>query len=217
MVYQLAEQDADAKAVVALLRDEIRAQRVELAAIAGQLQQAIRKHMPDLGPVVEALLAGEDTILQFQKIADAGRGVCEPIDNRDRVLQRVLTLAFGSQYSQDLRRVVQSIEQDRTRADVASLHLVRKGGQPLIDALKQRPVSTLLWNALVRRPRQHVAQSLLDLLDDSRTPTHTRHACAAAIQRILKLAVPPIDPGSNAPPSKQYVARLRSLVKQLPE
>jgi hypothetical protein len=161
--------------------------------------------------------AGEDTILQFQKIAAAGRGVCEPIDNRDRVLQRVLTLAFGSQYSQDLRRVVQSIEQDRTRADVASLHLVRKGGQPLIDALKQRPVSTLLWNALVRRPRQHVAQSLLDLLDDSRTPTHTRHACAAAIQRILKLAVPPIDPGSNAPPSKHYVARLRSLIKQLPE
>lgn len=161
--------------------------------------------------------AGDDTRRQFTKIAKAGRGACEPIANRDRVLQRVLTLAFGSQYDQDLQQVIESVSKERTHVDVASLYLVRKGGTDLINALRQRPVPTVLWNALVRRPRQHVANTLLDLLGDARTPSHTRHACAAALQRIFKLAVPPIDPGSNDPPSQHYVARLRSLAKLLPE
>lgn len=161
--------------------------------------------------------AGDDTRRQFTKIAKAGRGACEPIANRDRVLQRVLTLAFGSQYDQDLQQVIESVSKERTHVDVASLYLVRKGGTDLINALRQRPVPTVLWNALVRRPRQHVANTLLDLLGDARTPSHTRHACAAALQRIFKLAVPPIDPDSNDPPSQHYVARLRSLAKLLPE
>lgn len=161
--------------------------------------------------------AGDDTKKQFQQIAKAGGGTCEPIENRDRVLQRVLTLAFGSQYDQDVRQVIQSVDKERSRVDVASLHMVRTGGINLINALRQRPVPTPLWNALVKRPRMHVANSLLDLLGDARTPSHTRHACAAALQRIFKLAVPPIDPDSNDPPSKHYVARLRSLAKRLPE
>lgn len=161
--------------------------------------------------------AGDDTEKQFKRIAKAGRGTCESIENRDRVLQRVLTLAFGSQYDEDIQQVIDAVKKERDRVDVASLYLVRKGGSPLIRALKQRPVSTELWNALTRRPRRHVAETLLTLLGDPRTPSHTRHACAAAIQRIFKLAVPPVDPDSNEPPSKHYIGRLRSLAKRLPK
>jgi len=161
--------------------------------------------------------AGKDTEKQFKKIAKAGRGTCESIENRDRVLQRVLTLAFGSQYDEDIRQVIDTVKKERGRVDVASLYLVRKGGPPLMRALKQRPVSTELWNALIRRPRQHVAETLLTLLGDPRTPSHTRHACAAAIQQIFELSVPPVDWSSNEPPSKHYMGRLRSLAKRLPK
>jgi len=161
--------------------------------------------------------AGNETVDQFQKIAEAGRGVCETIDNRDRILQRVLTLAFGKQYRQDMRRVIASVDRDRSRVDVASLHLVRKGGAPLVAALKKRPVSTMLYNALIRRPRQHAATTLLNLLDAPKTPLHTRHACAAAIQRIFRLKRPPIDPESGDPLPDYPIARIRSLIQQLPE
>jgi len=162
-------------------------------------------------------LAGMDTERQFKKIAKAGRGTCEPMENRDRVLQRVLTLAIGSKYDEDIQKAIHSVSEERVRVDVASLDLVRTGGPPLTLALKQSPVPMGLWNALVRRPRQHVAESLLTLLVDPQSPSHTRHACAAALQRILQLRVPPIDPNTSEPLSKNYFARLRSLAKKLPE
>ena len=161
--------------------------------------------------------AGEDTRAQFEQIAKAGNGSCEPIQNRDRILQRVLTLAFGPEFGDDISAVIGQVEKERERVDVKSLHFVREGGTALRQALRQRPVATTLWNALVKRPRRQTANLLLDMLVDSRTPWHTRHATAAALQRILELPVPPIDPDTNEPPSSRYLTRLRDLVKQLPE
>ncbi|MFT4514276.1 MAG: hypothetical protein ACI91B_002985 [Planctomycetota bacterium] len=161
--------------------------------------------------------AGDDTRSQFEKIAKAGRGTCEPIKNHDRILQRVLTLAFGTQYGSDVQRVIGQIDKERARIDVKSLHLARQGGRELRQALRDRPVPATLINALVNRPRRGVAITLLDLLADSRTPSHTRHAVAAALQRIFELPVPPIDTESNDPPSSHRIARLRVLAMQLPD
>lgn len=161
--------------------------------------------------------AGEDTRAQFEQIAKAGNGSCEPMQNRDRILQRVLTLAFGPEFGDDISAVIGQVEKERERVDVKSLHLVRVGGTALRQALRERPVATTLWNALVKRPRRQTANLLLDMLADSRTPWHTRHATAAALQRILELPVPPIDTETNDPPSSRYMTRLRDLAKQLPE
>lgn len=161
--------------------------------------------------------AGNDTRRHFERIAKAGRGTCESIENRDRILQRVLTLAFGTQYENDLKRVTANVDRERRRVDVKSLHLVRQGGRDLRQALRERPVPTTLWNALIKRPRRSTAETLLNLLADSRTPAHTRHAAAAALQHILELPVPPIDTETNDPPSSHRIARLRKLAKELPE
>ena len=161
--------------------------------------------------------AGDITRRTFAEIAEAGRGVCEPIENRDRVLQKVLTLAFGREYAQDLDQVIAHVQQERDRVDVQALHLVRTGGRALRDALRQRPIENTLWNALVRRPRRATAELLLDMLDEKRTPVHTRHACAAALQRLLDLPVPPIDPVHDEPPSPRRIKRLRQLAGQLPD
>ena len=161
--------------------------------------------------------AGELTASEFEQIADNGRGVCQPIENHGQILQRVLTLAFGHEFGEDLDNVVREIEQRRHRVDTASMHLVRKAGPQLAAALLQEPFPTPLWNALVRKPRGPAAVVLLDLLADRRTPPPTRHAVAAALQRILDLEKPPIDPQTNQPASKRRIARLRQRAERLPD
>jgi len=161
--------------------------------------------------------AGDDTKEHFTLIAEAGHGTCEPIENRDRILQRVLTLAFGAQFEEDLKAVISQVDRERERVDVKSLHLVREGGLALRQALRERPVPTTLWNALVKRPRRATAAALLDMLAATSTPSHTRHAAAAALQKIFELPVPPIDTETNDPPSAHRMERLRALAQQLPE
>ena len=161
--------------------------------------------------------AGQDTQIQFEEIAKAGRGTCEQISNKDRILQRVLTLAFGPQFENDIEAVIAKVEKERSRVDVKSLHLVRTSGDSLRLALHEHPVPTTLWNALVRRPRRSTATTLINILAEEGTPSHTRHATAAALQRILKLPEPPIDIESDKPPDSQRIARLRSLARFLPK
>ena len=161
--------------------------------------------------------AGDDTLEQFRQIAAAGRGTCESIENHDRILQRVLTLAFGSQFRSDLEAVIAQVGRERERVDVRSLYLVREGGTALRQELRQRPVPTTLFNALIKRPRRQTAETLLDLLADSRTPSHTRHIVAAALQQILQLPVPPIDIETSEAPTGHRMTRLRQLAERLPE
>ena len=54
-----------------------------------------------------------------QRIAEAGRGVCEPLHNHTMVLQRVLTLAFGSQFDEDIDAVIRDVATRRGRVDTA--------------------------------------------------------------------------------------------------
>ena len=161
--------------------------------------------------------AGQDAQLQFEKIAKAGKGTCEQIQNKDRILERVLTLAFGPQFENDIQAVIAKVEKERSRIDVKSLHLVRMSGDALRLAMHEHPLPTTLWNALVKRPRRSTATTLINILTDEDTPLHTRHATAAALQRILKLPEPPIDIESGKPLSSQRIARLRSLVRFLPK
>ncbi|HEB51845.1 MAG TPA: VWA domain-containing protein [bacterium] len=187
----------------------------------GKLLQEVRRFAHDRRSFVHTLItspdrAGKDTFEQFRRIAAAGNGVCEPIDHHERILQRVLALAFGREFTEDLAAVIRAVERDRDRVDVQSLHLVRKGGSKLARALRQRPVPTTLWNALVRRPRRSTAKLLIDLLADDRAPEHSRHAAAAALQRMLDLPLPPIDAVSGEGPSERRIQRLRTLAARLP-
>lgn len=160
--------------------------------------------------------AGDDTAQQFAAIARAGRGVCEPLANHDRVLQRVLALAFGREFDRDLRQVIASVERECERVDVQALHLARAGGIELARALRQKPLPTEVWNALVRRPRRATTELLVDVLAAPDTPAHSREAVAAALQRIFGLQVPPIDPTTEAPPAQHRVDQLRALAAGLP-
>jgi hypothetical protein len=161
--------------------------------------------------------AGSDTHDTFGQIATAGRGTCQRLEANHRVLQEVLTLAFGREFDQDLAGVIAAVDHELKRVDVQALDLARRGGPELTKALRQNPVPMPLWNALVRRPRRAVVEQLVDVLAASETNMTTRQAVAAALQRILELPLPPIDPVDPEPPSSAEINRLRKHAKQLDE
>lgn len=161
--------------------------------------------------------AGRDTHEAFGDIASAGKGICQGLGERDRVLQRVLTLAFGREFDQDVASVVRAVQLEADRVDVEALDLARRGGPPLAKALRQNPVPQSLWNALVRRPHRAVVEQLVDLLGAADTSAPTQQAIAAALQRIFELPLPPIDPYGDAAVTPRELGRLRVLAARVPE
>jgi Mg-chelatase subunit ChlD len=160
--------------------------------------------------------AGKETRETFAEIADAGRGTCTDLKAHEKVLQRVLALAFGHDYEPDVAEVVRTVQLAAERVDVESLDLAHRGGPDLQRALRTDPVPVTLLQALVRRPRRAVALELVGQLDRS-TPEPTRHAIAWALQHTLDLSVPPIDPESGDPPDAAALARLQRRCDSLPD
>lgn len=160
--------------------------------------------------------AGADTHRSFEAIARAGNGTCAPLQSRDRVMQRVLSLAFGREFDQDLVAVTESVETASARVDVRALDLARRGGADLARELRRNPVPTSLVNALVRRPRQDTALELVAMLRDPEVPAHTLQAVAWVLQRVLELSAPPADPFTAERPSGAVLEHLRRLCLSLP-
>lgn len=161
--------------------------------------------------------AGEDTRQSFRALAQAGGGECLDLQEHEQVLQRVLALAFGRDYEQDVAAVVRTVTAAADRVDVESLDLAHRGGSALQRELRREPVSALLLNALVRRPRRSVDLELIDQLGNRSTPDHTAQAIAWVLQRVLKLPVPPVDPERSTLPDAKELDRLRARCGDLPE
>ncbi len=159
--------------------------------------------------------AGRDTHEAFTNIATAGKGTCQGQDDHDRVLQRVLTLAFGREFDQDIATVVRTVNEEAERVDVQALDLARRGGPDLAAALRQTPIAQELWNAIVRRPRRAVITQVLDILSATDTSEATRQAIAAALQKVFELPLPPIDPIDGGVPIARELTRLRALAGRL--
>lgn len=161
--------------------------------------------------------AGRDTHDAFARIAAAGHGLSDGMHERERVLQRVLSLAFGREFDQDIAAVIRAAEEQASRVDAKALDMVRRGGPELARALRQSPLPTTLWNAVVRRPRRAVGEELVNLVGAEDTKEPLRNAAAAALQRMLQLPLPPVDPIAGDRPTKAAVDRLRLAVARLPE
>ena len=162
-------------------------------------------------------IAGDDTHERFRDIARAGKGTCASLEAHSKILQQVLTFAFGREFDQDLTTVTRAVEEADQRVDVAALALARSGGPQLASELRKNPVPRPLLNALVRRPRQAIVLELIDLLGDRATPPHSRHAIASVLQRVLQLSVPPIDPVSDESPLTRELDQLRRATRNLPD
>ncbi len=161
--------------------------------------------------------AGEETRRAFTDIAAAGGGSCMDMKAHEQILQRVLALAFGRDFEQDVANVVQAARDAQDRVDVAALDLAHRGGPDLQRELRREPVPVTLLNALVRRPRREVVRELVDQIGSRSTPEHTRHAIAWVLQRVFSLIAPPVDPERGDPPDTAALSVLRTRCDRLPE
>ncbi|MBL8729334.1 MAG: FHA domain-containing protein [Planctomycetes bacterium] len=161
--------------------------------------------------------AGKETRAAFADIAAAGKGTSTDLKAHEKVLQRVLALAFGHDFEADVAAVVQTVQAAAERVDVASLDLAHRGGPDLERALRTDPVPVTLLQALVRRPRRAVALELIDQLGSRSTPEPTRHAIAWVLQRVFTLPLPPVDPERGEPPDAAALSRLQRRAEDLPD
>lgn len=161
--------------------------------------------------------AGPDTRQPFAAIAKAGKGESLDLEQHERVMQRVLTLAFGREFDRDIASVIETVTAAANRTETWALDLARRGGRELDAALRRQPVDYALLVALTRRPRQQVALELVQMFGDANTPAHTRQAVAWALQRMLELGEPPLDPCHDEVPGAPELRRLHRLAERLPE
>ncbi len=161
--------------------------------------------------------AGEDTHAAFKKIATAGKGTSQGLQNSARVLQSVLTVAFGHEFDEDIATVTRVAEAEQGSFDVRALDLAHRGGVDLAKELQRVPVPQAVCNALVRRPRRAVVEQLVQMLTQKNCSATTRQALAGVLQRILKLPTPPVDPVTDALPGARELDELRRLASRLPD
>ena len=136
-----------------------------------------------------------DTMKSFQKISSVGRGECVGFEDDDKVLQQVLSLAFGQKYRKNLDEVSRIIAKRRDKTSTKALDLVRSEDLEEIEArLRRTPVWDELVKALRKTRSRKVAGLLVRILRAPDFPEPGRQAAAHVLQGILALDAPPNDP-----------------------
>lgn len=186
-----------------------------------ELQRSVQRFCRDRRSSVHAVITGNrqqvDVQQSFARVAKWGGGLCVPFEEQRRLMQLVLSLAFGRQYERNIDQVYALVADEAARTSSQALDLARSGGEPLLAALQQRPVPPALVRALVQRPRRGTAAQLAQLLGDDRAPASSRHAAAWVLQHVLELPQPPIDAEAPVPAKPQLVEQLLRLADRLPE
>lgn len=184
------------------------------------LQAAVRLFCRDGRSSVHAVITGSDPPKRdvqqsFEQIARWGGGICVSFGEQRRLMQLVLSLAFGRQFERNIDQVYALVAADRERTSSHALDLARSGGAELEQALAQQPVAQDLVHALVQRPRRPVARQLAQLLGDDKAPESARQAAAYVLQRTLGLEQPPVDPERGGPLARPFVQQLVRLADRL--
>jgi hypothetical protein len=185
----------------------------------GQILREVRAFCSDGRSSVHAVVtARHDDVLQaFRRIAEQGRGVCTGLSDRSLILQRVLSLAFGRTFEQDLQEVSRRVAERRQATDARSLELARSGGPALREALSEPTVRPELVAGLCHRTRRRVATQLIGWLGDPGLPETGRQAIAYVLTRIFDLPQPPLDPLAGGPAAEPQLRALRLMLDRIPE
>ncbi|MBK8101561.1 MAG: VWA domain-containing protein [Planctomycetes bacterium] len=185
-----------------------------------ELLQAVARFASTGSSFVHAMVSSPrdvdgDTKDAFARIAKKGKGVC--LDSRDfeRLMQQVLSLAFGREHEQTLGQVLQIVRDRNARIETWALDTARVGGEGLFSALRRDPVPEELVRALLVKPRRGTTAQLAQWLGTNGCPAHTRQAIAYVLQRALAMREPPIGLDGSPPDARQILA-LQMLANRLP-
>lgn len=153
----------------------------------------------------------------FARIAQLGRGLCCPIADQQRLLRKVLALAFGNEFEQDIDAVLQQLDGDRDSPPTWARDLARRGGPDLLAALDVEVVPSALIHALLRKPSRAVLDELVRALASNSLGAPARNAAAHVLREALDLDAAPVDPQHPKVLGQTEAAALRKQIAQLPD
>jgi hypothetical protein len=157
-----------------------------------------------------------DTRDSFHKIAAAGQGLCVPSEHEDTILRQVMTLAIGTEYRDAIDEVFQLLEQRQPAYSTRARDAVRRADPAAIAAELRRPVvEDGFVQGLIDAGSAAVAIALIEALKDPELPPTGQNAAAYALQRMLTLREPPIDPLAPRPLDARGERDLRAVVLRL--
>jgi len=149
-----------------------------------------------------------DTKRSFGDIASAGRGECIGFENESKVLQQVLSLAFGREFRKNLDEASRILDRQKSNVSTFALDLVRREDLvALEDHLRKNPVSDDIVKALARSSSKEIAKFLVTMLKKRDLGQPGRQAATYALGRVMngrlgdaldRLLVQATDEGSDA-------------------
>lgn len=155
-----------------------------------------------------------DTLAMFEKIAKQGKGRCLPFEDEEGLMLDVLSLAFGKEYKSNLEEVYRIVDSRNSKVSMEARRVVRStSGDLLRRKLSSSPVPDNVVREIVRHPNEDLAIQLIEILSRPRYPEPGRHAAAYALQQMLELRSPPLDPEEggrlSVPEARQLTAMVR--------
>jgi hypothetical protein len=163
------------------------------------------------------LAPATDTETSFAAIAKAGNGIMVSFEQRDRLLQQVLSLAIGQQFARDIAEIHDVVEKRLQQTTPEALDLVRRGGLPLEAALRRHPIGEDLVQAMLRREGRAFAQLLEKALRSRSWPEPGRQAAAYVLRRRLGIEQALIAPEQPSTMAPEIATLVRQRIAELPE
>lgn len=155
-----------------------------------------------------------DTLAMFERISKQGKGRCLPFEDEEGLLLDVLSLAFGEEYRNNLEEVYRIVDSRNSKVSMAARSVVRStSGDLLRRRLSSSPVPDNVVREIVRHPSENLAMHLVEILSRPRYPEPGRHAAAYALQQMLELRSPPLDPEEGGRLSVPEARQLAALVR----
>lgn len=152
----------------------------------------------------------------FEWLADTGGGAAIPLEDEEMILVEVMSLAFGRTFRRSLDEVQRIVTQRTERISASTRDVVRRADLATIDSLLDNAVrDDEIVRALAHSQSAAIARHLVDRLT-SRSRIGSKHAISYALQQILRVDRPIIDPMTGARLSRDAAkSLLRHIDSQL--
>jgi len=190
----------------------------------GELARRAQRFCQDGSTFVHTIVTASDLIGQperdvqrsFQNLARAGRGACVTAERDDTILRQVLSLAVGAEFRDNIDELFTLVEEREGKIATRALDLVRRGDPiELHRELSRAVVDDDVVDALARCGRRQIADLLVQILQDGELPPRGMHAASWALQSLLGLPDPLVDPERPERIERELARKLGELATAL--
>lgn len=188
------------------------------------IDRLVKRFVRDGRGVVHAIMTSTDlfgavsadTRKSFERIARGGHGLCVPSEEEDSILRQVLSLAIGTEFRDTIDEVFEILERRGPQYSARAREAVRSANPDAIARELRRPdIEEGFVQGLIDARSRAIVEALVLVLQDDDLPPQGRHAAAHALQQMLGLREPPVDPLAPGPIDARTARDVRAAAARL--